>query len=46
VSVAALIEDQNLWQQTSSAALEYYTSHHTLDAVMPKFVELFQRINR
>lgn len=44
--IAALIEDQNLWQQTSSAALEYYKSHHTLDAVMPRFVELFQRINR
>jgi len=44
--IAELIEDQNLWQQSSSAAFEYFNSHHTLEAVMPRFVELFQRISR
>lgn len=43
--IVAFITNQNLWQDTSSAARSYFNTRHTLDAVMPRFVQLFQEIN-
>jgi len=40
--ITSFIEDSRRWQEASSAAQTYFNTHHTLDAVMPKFVQLFQ----
>jgi len=45
-NVTTLIENPNSWQEASLAAQTYFNTHHTLDAVMPKFVQLFQQIKR
>lgn len=42
--ITAFMEDQRLWQESSSAAQVYFSTYHTLEAVMPRFVQLFQRI--
>jgi glycosyltransferase involved in cell wall biosynthesis len=44
--ISAFIENQRDWQTASAAAKIYFNSHHTLEAVMPKFVELFQKLER
>lgn len=42
--ITSFMEDQRLWRESSSAAQVYFNTYHTLDAVMPRFVQLFQRI--
>jgi glycosyltransferase involved in cell wall biosynthesis len=42
--VTALLENSIAWQEASVAAQTYFNTHHTLDAVMPRFVQLFQQI--
>lgn len=42
--ITAFLTDQELWQKTSSAAQSYFNTHHTLEAVIPRFVHLFQHI--
>jgi len=42
--ITAFMEDQRVWQESSSAAQVYFNTYHTLEAVMPRFVQLFQRI--
>ncbi|MDO8954856.1 MAG: glycosyltransferase family 4 protein [Gammaproteobacteria bacterium] len=42
--ISDLMENSRHWQEASSAAQTYFNTHHTLDAVMPKFVQLFQQI--
>lgn len=44
--ITTLMEDSNAWQEASLAAQTYFNTHHTLDAVMPKFVQLFQKIRQ
>jgi glycosyltransferase involved in cell wall biosynthesis len=44
--VAALMENSNAWQEASVAAQTYVNTYHTLDVVMPRFVQLFQQIRR
>ncbi len=40
--IDAFMEDSRRWQDASSAAQSYFNTHHTLEAVMPRFVQLFQ----
>ncbi len=44
--ITAFLENPKLWQETSTAAQVYFHTHHTLEAVMPRFVQLFQQIGR
>jgi glycosyltransferase involved in cell wall biosynthesis len=44
--ITVFIEDSRRWQEASSAAQSYFNTHHTLDAVMPNFVRLFQQIKK
>jgi glycosyltransferase involved in cell wall biosynthesis len=44
--ITTLMENSSSWQEASSTAQTYFNTHHTLDAVMPRFVELFQRIRQ
>jgi glycosyltransferase involved in cell wall biosynthesis len=44
--VTALMENSNSWHEASLAARTYFSTHHTLDAVMPRFVQLFQQIRQ
>ncbi len=43
--ITALMENAQHWQEASLAAQTYFNTHHTLDAVMPRFVELFEEIS-
>jgi len=42
--ITTFMENHNLWQKTSAAAQGYFNTRHTLEAVMPRFVDLFQRV--
>jgi glycosyltransferase involved in cell wall biosynthesis len=42
--ISDLMENPRHWQEASSAAQTYFNTHHILEAGMPRFVELFQRI--
>lgn len=44
--ITAFIENHRVWQTASSAAQIYFNTNHTLEAVMPKFVQLFQQKGR
>lgn len=40
--IVSLMEDAQRWQDASLAAQNHFNTHHTLDVVMPKLVQLFQ----
>lgn len=42
--ITAFLQNQRLWQEASSTSQNYFNTHHTLEAVMPRFVQLFQQL--
>jgi len=42
--IRTLLADSRQWQQVSEAARRYYLENHTIDAVMPKFENVFNEI--
>jgi glycosyltransferase involved in cell wall biosynthesis len=42
--ISAFMQNQELWEEASTAAQTYFNAHHTLEVVMPMFIQLFQQI--
>ncbi len=43
--IRVLLNDSRQWQEASQAARHYYLSHHTVEAVMPKFENVFREVS-
>lgn len=42
--IRTLLNDHQCWQSASQAARQYYLCNHTVDAVMPKFENVFREV--
>lgn len=42
--IRTLLSDSRRWQQASESARRYYLENHTIDAVMPRFENVFKEI--
>ena len=43
--IHVLLNNSRQWQEASQAARQYYLSNHTVDAVMPKFANVFTEVS-